>query len=443
MFRTSATILASLLLIVCASTVHVSPRYKPTGELVVRSGEPRRVSLDVVGPDERLIGFTSDMYHEQILSDRPPRELVESALAEALQNAGFLVVPDAKSTYVVAIEDFSLILANAFGSDITARVSISVSLQSDGEVTGRVFSKSSTIAKPWDGTGQIEATEALSLALSHVAEQAAQDSALRIALEDASSSRQIGAGRSHPEQSPQSASPGAPRGEYYALVIGNNAYRHLPRLETPVADAREVSRTLASLYGFQVTTLTDATRSELVSSLSGLRKTLSDSDNLLIYYAGHGWLDREVDEGYWLPIDARKEDEAQWVANATVTTILRGIRARHILVIADSCYSGTLTRGVKIIKRNPEHYDELAEARSRSVVTSGGLEPVADTGGGGHSVFAAAWINALEENRGTSDTFELFAKVRRDVMLGSHQEPQFGDIRRAGHQGGGFLFTRR
>tara|TARA_B100002003_G_C13922731_1_gene448591 strand:+ start:45 stop:290 length:246 start_codon:yes stop_codon:yes gene_type:complete len=77
------------------------------------------------------------------------------------------------------------------------------------------------------------------------------------------------------------------------------------------------------------------------------------------------------------------------------------------------------------------------------VLSSGGLEPVADSGGKEeHSVFASAFIEALRENTGVLDGTELFTKIRRPVMLNSDQTPEYADIRKAGHDGGDFLFVR-
>lgn len=79
-------------------------------------------------------------------------------------------------------------------------------------------------------------------------------------------------------------------------------------------DAQTVSNILKNNYGFQVTLLLDAKRSDILSKLARLRETLSSKDNLLIYYAGHGFLDKEGDEGYWLPVDATKDNEINWIS---------------------------------------------------------------------------------------------------------------------------------
>jgi Caspase domain len=96
----------------------------------------------------------------------------------------------------------------------------------------------------------------------------------------------------------------APLGTYHALVIGNNRYRALPRLETAVNDAQEIAAILQKDYGYKVSLLIDATRYAILTELNRLRETLTEKDHLLIYYAGHGELDRVNQRGHWLPVDA-------------------------------------------------------------------------------------------------------------------------------------------
>jgi hypothetical protein len=238
-------------------------------------------------------------------------------------------------------------------------------------------------------------------------------------------------------------------GRYHALVIGNNAYTDLSPLKTAVNDASTVAELLQTTYGFSVTLLTNTTRDDIITALDQLRTTLTEQDNLLIYYAGHGMLDTSEERGYWLPVNAKQNSRIQWLSNTTITDALKAMAAKHILVVADSCYSGTLVRGIDVV--NPPSGGErdtylarIAQKRSRTVLTSGGIEPVSDSGGGGeHSVFARAFLTALQENRDVLDGQQLFNLVRRSVILNAPQTPEYTDIRYAGHEGGDFLFVRQ
>lgn len=233
-------------------------------------------------------------------------------------------------------------------------------------------------------------------------------------------------------------------GRYLALVIGNNSYKFLPKLVTAKNDALEVARILKYGYDFDVKLLLDAKRSDILLALGELRRDLTERDNLLIYYAGHGWLDKEGDEGYWLPIDAEEHNTVNWISNSSITTTLKAMKVKHALISADSCYSGKLARGIRVGPRPDGYLSGLVQKKARSVLSSGGLEPVADSGGKGkHSVFASAFLEALRQNRGIMDGTQLFSKLRREVMLNSDQTPEYSDIHKAGQEGGEFIFVRK
>ena len=191
-------------------------------------------------------------------------------------------------------------------------------------------------------------------------------------------------------------------GRYKALVIGNNNYRDLPDLKTAVNDARAVAKLLTDDYGFDTKLLIDATRGDIFTELGRLRATLTPDDNLLIYYAGHGVLDEIGQQGYWLPVDAENDIQTNWISNSDITTTLRAIRAKHVMVVADSCYSGTLVRAavvnIKTAAARRAWVSRMTTKRARTALVSGGLEPVTDQGSGGHSVFAGAFLAALREN---------------------------------------------
>ena len=237
--------------------------------------------------------------------------------------------------------------------------------------------------------------------------------------------------------------PNVEYGTYRALVIGINDYKTLPVLKTAVADARAVASTLKSKYGFSVQLLENPSRDAIIDAFDELREALTEQDNLIIYYAGHGWLDPQSGRGYWLPVDAREDRRSRWLANSSLTDTLQATFAKHVMVVADSCYSGTLTRSIKVPERRSDYIAHMAEKRARLVLSSGGLEPVVDSGGGKHSVFAAQFLKALDENEGVIDGTQLFEKIRHTVVLNADQTPEYSDIRKAGHEGGDFLFVRR
>lgn len=234
--------------------------------------------------------------------------------------------------------------------------------------------------------------------------------------------------------------------KYFAIIIGNQNYKHLPKLETPIADAKAVENILKTQYGFETKLLTDAPRKDILSTINDFRKKLSSKDNLLIYYAGHGEFDKTADRAYWLPVDAQRDDPVDWISATDITDNIKRIASKHILIVSDSCYSGTLTRAaagdLSTKGGRDEFIKKMMERPSRTLMASGGNEPVADSGGGDHSVFASAFLKALKEADKNSFTAEeiFHGRVKTIVAGKSDQVPEYNDIKNSGHEGGDFVF---
>jgi len=242
-------------------------------------------------------------------------------------------------------------------------------------------------------------------------------------------------------------------GRYHALVIGNGSYRYMPELLTAKGDARAVAALLQGRYGFKVKTLLDADRYQILAALSELREQLGEKDNLLVYYAGHGEYDKLDQRGYWLPVDAETDSRTNWIPNQAITDMLNAMAAKHVLVVADSCYSGALTEGG--IPRVDEDLAGNQRAswqslmvgkRSRTALTSGGLSPVLDSGGGEHSIFADAFLDILEKNDDVLDGRRLYEVLAARVTWKARtrsfrQEPEYAPMRFGGHEAGDFFLV--
>ncbi len=253
---------------------------------------------------------------------------------------------------------------------------------------------------------------------------------------------------------PLRAAPTLSLGTYHALVIGNNDYKSFKPLKTAVNDAEVIAGILQNRYGFKVKLLRNATRVQILSELNDLRQRLTDKDNLLIYYAGHGEMDAKNQRGYWLPVDAIPGNTANWISNIDLSDLLNLMAVKHLLVVADSCYAATLTRAASG-QLEPTMTEEemnravqnLANKRARLVLTSGGIEPVLDNTGGAHSVFAQILIETLQSNDGVLLGRDVFQRVQLRVNAMAQrwavpQVPEYAPIKYAGHEGGDFFFLR-
>ncbi|MBN1270478.1 MAG: caspase family protein [Kiritimatiellae bacterium] len=243
---------------------------------------------------------------------------------------------------------------------------------------------------------------------------------------------------------------------YQALVIGISEYgregkpRAWDRLETARHDAEAVARVLRDRYGFNVELIVDrkATRSELMAAFERLLE-LGPDDACLVYYAGHGVYDEKLGEGYWIPSDARRLEghrlaREDWIWNSMVNRIVSASPARHVLVIADTCFGGSLFRGETPVSpvSDLRWYKRAIAAPSRYLITSGNIEPVLDSGIE-HSAFAQEVLNFLEyTGQEIFSASELGLAVRRKVTQLTGQLVQTGPLASSAHAGGEFIFMR-
>jgi uncharacterized membrane protein len=235
--------------------------------------------------------------------------------------------------------------------------------------------------------------------------------------------------------------------KYYALLIGVNDYQDLSinDLQNPINDTEKLKRVLSQRYQFEsqnIYHLKNPTKRDIISQLETLQRKLREDDYLLIFYSGHGKMQNE--EGYWLPADAQQNSSYLWLSSSELNTHVKQFASRHVLLIADACYSGAFV--MRDIDDLPNAADNVAceileNKMSRCAMTSGAKSTVPD-----NSVFLKYLLKQLEENPYSCVSAEqIYMEIKEPVISNSPNNhiPQFGDIPRTGHEGGNFIFKKR
>ena len=226
---------------------------------------------------------------------------------------------------------------------------------------------------------------------------------------------------------------------YHAVIIANQQYTRIEPLTNPIPDANKLKEVLVRKYGFaekNVNLLYDVSRDSIVNTLSAYKKggeaELTENDNLLVFYTGHGLYDPEEEEGFWLGVDSDWGNPSEWVSNARITTLVKGIKARHTLLISDACFSGSIFRS-----KSPSKIKTYSSL-SRRAITSGNLDVVPDNG-----VFIKYLVLLLEQNdRKYLSSQELFVKLKDPVANNSENVPRQGVLFKTGDMGGDFIFRK-
>lgn len=229
----------------------------------------------------------------------------------------------------------------------------------------------------------------------------------------------------------------------FAIGIDNYSSHYWNNLNNAVLDAKKITELLIHKYSFEEFPNNlynvNANKSEIFSSFTTLNNSITENDNLVIFFAGHGNMDPITKKGFWIPSDATI-DKSTWIENSSIKNFLSDCPAKHILLIIDSCFSGTFlttTRSYNIEKS----YLDLQSKKSRWVITSGNEEKVSDGVINEHSPFMKIVIDFLNKNDNKFfSVTELFNYIHVLISSSKIQNPQFNYIDKIGHEDGELVF---
>jgi tetratricopeptide (TPR) repeat protein len=232
---------------------------------------------------------------------------------------------------------------------------------------------------------------------------------------------------------------------FHAILIAANEYQDptIDDLQNPAKDAESLKQILQSNYTFEtnnIQTVYNKTREEIMQAIIQKANSLTDNDNLLIFYAGHGIAEKDkfgdVD-GYWIPVSAKKGMNSTYISSDDINKAIKRSNSKHILVIADACFSGAFTRSIN--KDAPKEIQVQYTYPSRKIMASGNMEPVPD-----NSKFIYYLSKNLKENKAKYLTAkDLFNNFYKAIINNTETFPQYAAIKGVGDEGGEFVFIMR
>jgi hypothetical protein len=209
---------------------------------------------------------------------------------------------------------------------------------------------------------------------------------------------------------------------------------------------KDVNSIQGALAGYQISRFyhkKDMTKAEMEKFFSiDLRDELKANQvkSLLIWYAGHGKFINDV--GYWIPVDATRDDEFTYFNINSLKAGMQGYAyLTHTLVVSDACESGpSFYQAMRSANDTPTCDNVQATTnKSAQVFSSAGYELAVDV-----SQFTQTFANTLKNNKNACIPIETVVKnVSAAVANKNQQKPLFGKISGLTDENGTFFFIAK
>lgn len=224
----------------------------------------------------------------------------------------------------------------------------------------------------------------------------------------------------------------------YALIFVTDKYDNWSSLVNPVFDGRTIGAELRDHYGFETEIIENPSQESVFTKLREYsERKYQPLDELLIFFAGHGYYDETFKEGYVVVKESLRNDpgKTSYVSYNRLRSVINVVPCEHIFLMMDVCFGGTFDES--LASRGDEIYEDVSQSeyimrklsgKTRKYLTSGGKTYVSDGVAGQHSPFAKRVLDALDSyggNDGILTTMELYPfveKLNPEPILG-----RFGD----------------
>ena len=241
------------------------------------------------------------------------------------------------------------------------------------------------------------------------------------------------------------------QGKNYALLFGNNVYNNWGELYNPINDAKAFAKDLESIYGFTTEVVENCTQEQFILKIREyIEKSYNDNDQVLIFYAGHGKFDETFKKGCLVLKDSEDRDAktmTSYISYNDLRSFISAIPSKHVLYIADACFSGTIDekvamRGARddIFKNRQDYINRIMSYTTRMYITSGGKEYVPDGKPGGHSPFMRKMLEIMR-SEGGNDGILTFGEIKAHID-GTKPTPHFGELD-SNEPGSDFIFIKK
>jgi len=218
----------------------------------------------------------------------------------------------------------------------------------------------------------------------------------------------------------------------WAVIVGAALYKHMPPLRYTDDDAYQLYAFLKSPEGgalpdrqLKLLIDEDATHANITDAMRSTFLRADENDVILFYFSGHGL------QGAFLPVDF--DGYNNQLKHSDLKQMLEQSKAKHKLVLADACHSGSLLAMKSPLKSVLQRYYkefENTQGGMALLMSSKGEEYSLEDGGLRSGIFSHFLVKGLKGDADQNGNLivtiqELFAYVHQHVRMytGNVQTP--------------------
>ena len=149
----------------------------------------------------------------------------------------------------------------------------------------------------------------------------------------------------------------------HLFSIGINTYKHKTHLASSIKDCSDIKDVLLEKFDFLSQNVyeiynEEATNKNIQDTFRNYIKRLTEEDNLIIYYSGHGEFDCDTNTGYWVPYES--DSYIDYISNQTIVNYINNLKCKHVVIISDACFSNSLLLNGNF-KKTSEYFEKNSD----------------------------------------------------------------------------------
>lgn len=221
------------------------------------------------------------------------------------------------------------------------------------------------------------------------------------------------------------------KGKRIVVLISIDEYVSWRDLDNPIRDAESIGNILRTDYGYEVTHYRNLSMDSLVDKITGLSASLAEDDEVILFFAGHGYYNPRFGDGFLVAADTKKSADDPFLRSylqfGSLMRITDNLPCNKLFVIFDICFGGNFSQNsrdfpFKSYDKRDIGIQSLAirnKDKKCRVYLASGMAEVPDnlSPWDQHSPFAQKLIEVLGQKQEFVTPYYIYSRLQGNITL--------------------------